>query len=301
MQSVERNRKAMFLFPKKEGRNIILRSLRLYRRCPSGHPPCIDQHQIEMEASPLPVDVLLQILARSDPSTVVRSCATCKLLRRRVTDPAFLCRLGRGSADQFLLALIYHRHVAFRFPWKKGSRPPVFAPSRSFAGGQPNAVPANMKSQLDGPYNPVASRGGLLVLQSEEGPSRLICVCNPVAGRRHVLPPNKLFGDDLHVVMPEDHGGHDMPFKLLVADMLLRTQTYSSEAGAWGRVTSTRNGMTVFPSYQQVQASQVVLGGVAHWLYHQLTAYLVLPCARLGRRHRTSRMDRGPGRLTPAT
>ncbi|KAK3158282.1 hypothetical protein QOZ80_2AG0135110 [Eleusine coracana subsp. coracana] len=203
---------------------------------------------------PLPLDIVLEILARSDASTIARCGATCKLLRHHVTDPAFLRRLDLGSGDHFLLGLLYHRR--FAFPWTETTRfPPLFTSATLSV-----SVVANVTTEMDGPYDPVASSGGLIVPRREDEASRL-CVCDPAAGRRYVLPPKKI-PDRLHVIMPEDQG-----FKLLVADHHLETQTYSSKAGAWGRVTETPAGVP--GAYQQVQPSHVVLGGVAHWLYHQ--------------------------------
>ncbi|CAL5021271.1 unnamed protein product [Urochloa decumbens] len=71
-----------------------------------------------MEASPLPLDLLLEISARCDPATVARCGATCKLLRRHVTDPPFLRRVRAvSSSNRFLVGLLYHRsYISDRDP-----------------------------------------------------------------------------------------------------------------------------------------------------------------------------------------
>jgi hypothetical protein len=46
------------------------------------------------------MDLLLEISARSDPVTLVRSAATCKDLRRHIADPAFHRRIR--PADRFV-------------------------------------------------------------------------------------------------------------------------------------------------------------------------------------------------------
>lgn len=44
----------------------------------------------------LPYDLVLEIVARSDVPTVVRSAATCKPLRRDILSPAFIRRVCHG-------------------------------------------------------------------------------------------------------------------------------------------------------------------------------------------------------------
>lgn len=174
-----------------------------------------------------------------------------------------------ASTSHFLLALLYHRR--FPFPYTETlRRPPLFATATP-----PVSVVANVTAELDGPYDPVASRGGLIVLRREEYASRL-CVCDPVVGRRYVLTPDGIT-DILHVIMPKDgDDGNDLAIKLLVADNGLRTQTYSSKVGAWGEIT--RTPACIPASYQQVRPYQVLLDGVAHWLYRERTTptYTVL-------------------------
>ncbi|RLM80827.1 uncharacterized protein C2845_PM12G18340 [Panicum miliaceum] len=223
-----------------------------------------------MEAPPLPLDLLLlEIFSRSGPATVARCGATCKLLRRHrrhVADRAFLRRLRAASSGRFLIGLLYHRSRSWKGEEKSTRLPPLYAAPKLSAGSTtllPSTVIARLSAELAGPYEPVASRGGLLVLKRGQYHDTSLRVCDPVAGRSYVLPPKRI-SDDLHVVMPEDGEGGGVPFKVLIADSGLRTQTYSSRAGAWGPVQPPQPG--------------VVLGGAAHWLYHQggTRAYSVL-------------------------
>ncbi|CAL4968624.1 unnamed protein product [Urochloa decumbens] len=226
-----------------------------------------------MEASSLPLD-LLEISARCDPATVARCGATCKLLRRHVTDPAFLRRVRAVSfSNRFLVGLLYHRsYISDRDGNRITRRQPLFAAPKSPSSA---AIVARLSGDLAGPSgaDPVASRGGLLLLRSGRRHPTSHHVYDPVAGRRsHVLPPSEV-ASHLHVLMPEDDnegGGGGVPaFKVLVADRGLRTQTYSSRAGAWGPVVTGTTAAHVPWNYEQVQPSQVMLGGVAHWLYRQ--------------------------------
>ncbi|KAF8693506.1 hypothetical protein HU200_038904 [Digitaria exilis] len=240
---------------------------------------------LDTEASPplqLPLDLLLEILARSDPATVARCAATCRLLRRHVADPAFLRRLRAAAAittsdHRFLIGLLYHRGRSSSHG-DMGTRPPPLLKSSS--GSLTNAVIASLSGELAGPDDPVASGGGLLVLRrgNKHYPTTTtLRVFDPVAGRGHVLPPRDIW-DHLLLVMPDEDepgalgGGGDINFKVFIADRDLRTQTYSSKAGAWGPVVrgnTTAACLRVPGDYELVQPwSPVVLGNVAHWLYH---------------------------------
>ncbi|CAL4968588.1 unnamed protein product [Urochloa decumbens] len=83
-------------------------------------------------ASWLPLDLLLEVLARSDPVTISRGAATCKLLRRHVTAAEFLgrllrCRAGPDSGDRFLAAGLFYRRPVKTTPM---SIPVAPGPSR---------------------------------------------------------------------------------------------------------------------------------------------------------------------------
>ncbi|CAN6278975.1 unnamed protein product [Urochloa humidicola] len=232
-----------------------------------------------MEASLLPLDLLLEISARCDPATIARYGATCKLVRRHVTDPAFLRRVraASSSSGRFLIGLLYHRiHSSTRDGEKSTRRQPLLAAPKSSSSAAA-AIAARLSAELAGPpsdADAVASRGGLLLLRSGRRHPTSLRVCAPVAagGRiriHHVLPPGEIAGH-LHVLMPEDDDeGVPAFFKVLVADRDLRTQTYSSRAGAWGPVVTGTTAARVPGHYRQVQPSQVLLGGVAHWLYRK--------------------------------
>lgn len=219
-----------------------------------------------MEASPpLPLDLLLQIFARSDPVTLVRCAATCKLLWSHAADPAFRGRVR--SADRFLIGLLYEyphdRRVKIRTP-------PRFIPAKSPSASPPISVTSFVSSNADlfDSYDLVASRDGLLVLRQWQSTSDLLCVCHPVTGHFSFLPSATIYGNMYVLLRAEDDRHADLSFQLIVVDGLLRTQTLSSKAGAWGVITSTAVPPVV-PYTRRVQPFPVVLGGVAYWLYQQ--------------------------------
>ncbi|PNT70839.1 uncharacterized protein LOC112270969 [Brachypodium distachyon] len=222
----------------------------------------------------LPLDLLAEILSRCDPRTVVRFGTACKLLWRHVSDPALRARLRARlpAADRFLLGLLYQH----------SSPAPLFAaPSSSGSRHLPNGVASSMSAALMDRHEPVASRGGLVVLRSWERPLEL-AVCDPAAGRGGFLPPCDVHPDAYALLLPQDYddgdagaGGSDVDprFELLVMDMDegIRTQTFSSVSRAWGPVVSdaaTGGGVRIPYGYRQVQpTTTVVIGGVAYWLY----------------------------------
>ncbi|TVU48936.1 hypothetical protein EJB05_00222, partial [Eragrostis curvula] len=85
---------------------------------------------------PLPADLLLEIVARSDAATLVRSAATCRSLRRDIRRPAFIRRVCNDGPG----AVVPPRLVSFL---GLESMPPPYAsmPPPSFSLAYP-ATPA---------------------------------------------------------------------------------------------------------------------------------------------------------------
>lgn len=111
--------------------------------------------------------------------------------------------------------------------------------------------------------------------------SPVVTMCSPVTGRCSFLPPVTVEGYS-HVLLPGDgdddkNTGHS--FRLLVVDLLCRTQTFSSRTVVWGPVIKTPSPAEVVPyRCDRVQPAAVVFRGVAHWLCHDpsLQRYHVL-------------------------
>jgi hypothetical protein len=61
----------------------------------------------------LPADLLLEIVACSDPATLVRCAAACKLLRRDILDPSFIRRVTQhgGAVPPCVLAYLRNRSM----------------------------------------------------------------------------------------------------------------------------------------------------------------------------------------------
>jgi hypothetical protein len=129
---------------------------------------------------------------------LVRCAATCRRWRRLVSsEAAYLCRTRRRPPGRFLghLALgFFHRR-------EDAAPAPLFVPTVSatqrFAGLLQQPQPPSLSTLIsdgmfDGSSNIVASRNGLLVVDLRRGKhdrALKLCVCNPMEGVVHVLPP----------------------------------------------------------------------------------------------------------------
>ncbi|KAL6634629.1 hypothetical protein ACP70R_027300 [Stipagrostis hirtigluma subsp. patula] len=228
--------------------------------------------QIRERPPELPVEVHLDIFARVDSVTLVRGAAASKLLRRHINDPAFL-RLRRhadgdgGFVPSLLVGMFfYHFDEVRRFV-------PVSPSSKLRVSLTPSDA-----DHVFGAREPVASRGGLVVLRRRRyvpclsDKSTDLCVYSPVAGWCRLLPPAAVSGDS-HVPLPGDNEddeatAHRSFFRLLVLDeAAARTQTYSSSTGTWGAVTAPPASPGLPNGSWLARPSAVVLHGVAHWLY----------------------------------
>ncbi|GJM96791.1 hypothetical protein PR202_ga13657 [Eleusine coracana subsp. coracana] len=226
-----------------------------------------DATAVHPRLPPLPLDVLLEILKRSDAATFVRAAATAKHIRRTVLDQDFLRdRLVLPSQDYCLhfdpSLLIGVSSAKYR------SAPVTSRPSLGFTAGH----------LLLETFEPVASRVGLVVFRhrprDDRGPAHLR-VCNSLTGCTLRLPPASIDEAYPPALLDVHDAGRD--FKLLVADQQLRTQVYSSKHGKWGMVrwtdvrthasSSSQPSLSTLASY--FASHPVVLGRcatVAHWL-----------------------------------
>ncbi|CAN6323475.1 unnamed protein product [Urochloa humidicola] len=257
----------------------------------------------EWPSSPLPADLLLEILARCDPATIIRCAATCKPWYRSITAPAFpgLLRAHTGRRPVTCLAGWFGGRGGFT----AAAESPVAKTVRSFL---------SRNAALLEPFDLVASRGGLVLFRREEEdatPARgggarrwgrrralsFLWICNPVTGWRRSIPSPAVY-DQAHVLLAGDGGGGGASsFRLVAVDLTkLRTygelsfQTFTASTtsppleeaaedgggGAWGPVTE----LSPPEDFERVvDLTPVVLGRVAHWLFRTWGAYNVLALA----------------------
>ncbi|RCV42104.1 hypothetical protein SETIT_9G188800v2 [Setaria italica] len=141
-----------------------------------------------LPSSPLPADLLLEVLARCDPATVIRCAATCKPWYRCITDPSFprLLRAHTGGGRSVTAA----------------TTSPVAKTIRAFLSR--NA--GHLKS-----FEPWTRR----VVGHATGTSPVdMQVCNPVTGWRRSIPAPAVY-DQAHVLLP---GEDSHSFQLVAMD-----------------------------------------------------------------------------------
>ncbi|TVU37075.1 hypothetical protein EJB05_15541, partial [Eragrostis curvula] len=133
---------------------------------------------------PLPAELLLEIIVRSDAATVLRCAASCKPLRHDILSPAFIrrvCREPDGIVPASLLGFLNLNPEA-----RKGSRPPPAASFKHLALFLSCSVAV---ADLVG-FAHQASRNGLMVLSSEctSKQIRRMCVYDPMTSNCTFFP-----------------------------------------------------------------------------------------------------------------
>ena len=226
------------------------------RKCSSGAPS---------RESSLVLDLLLEIVARSDVTTLVRCAATSRILRRAILDPAFRRRLladddGFAFDPALLLGVSYREHDDNR---DVTTQRVVHSPA-----------PTKLRARLDAdslraPFKPVASGDGLLVLRRING-HRLsdkveLRACDPFTGRVTSLPPTILPNACLHVVLSVDHTAAGRSFELLVADRNLRHRTFSSKNRQWSDIREVSVPQHHHQNQQCDSCCSTVVGRTVYW------------------------------------
>ncbi|KAM0931200.1 hypothetical protein ACQ4PT_000303 [Festuca glaucescens] len=244
----------------------------------------------------LPADLLLEIAARSDPATFVRSAAACKLLRRDILDPSFIRRVTQhgGAVPPYVLVYLHNRQVRGRSQ-NRNLEPlislvhPATKAASSFTDG--NLAPYTLRHSFDilRRYEPLTSRGGLVVLRRRcsipksrmAEPTPCLCVFNPVTGDCTYLPsPPVLYPySNRPYILLTEADGIGCPFLLLVTNVHLwcttgavrvevQTAKTSENGGtSWGPATSAAHHVDPFGLLLQDKHEPVILhGGIIHWL-----------------------------------
>ncbi|KAL6641555.1 hypothetical protein ACP70R_019736 [Stipagrostis hirtigluma subsp. patula] len=238
----------------------------------------------------LPADLLLEIVGRTDAATLVRCAAACRLLRREILSPAFSRRV-RGSPDGGVL-------LGFLCP--EGTTFSLLHPATPAAASlaENHLAPFMSRSAADllEEYQPITSRGGLVVLErpeidwdrrsldGERPPD--MCVWNPMTGDRTFLPFPPDVGPDDHlcgvytyVLLTGAADGIGCPFLLgpVSSDAggssrCIKVRTVSSDAGgSWGPAMTHAGDPGMPPGVLSIgdngcDGDAVVIRGVVHWL-----------------------------------
>ncbi|CAN6185669.1 unnamed protein product [Urochloa humidicola] len=235
------------------------------------------------KAASVPLDVMADIAARSDPVTLVRCAATCSDLRGRVADPAFRRLLRLRQADRFVPSLLRGHlvgksddlvggeeaaadHVWLVETTHTGANAATATVCRAFE--RCHCAPGGGRLRL---HKPVASRDGLLLVRT----ARELRVCDPATGRSQILPPEPNFQGQYVLLVGDGEGSgavgrpfHVTKVDVVLSDLSLRIQTFSSEhGGVWGSCTRIRASQ-LRGSYlpQNGLSTPLVVGNSAYFL-----------------------------------
>ncbi|XBH95038.1 hypothetical protein VPH35_085675 [Triticum aestivum] len=204
----------------------------------------------------LSLDLLLEIVLRSDVTTVVRCAATGRALRRAILGPAFGRRLAlQAAAAKFDPALLLAQHPNYRI---------IHAPD------QANQRLACLDAGTIHPpwLTPLVARDGLFLHR---------CVYRSL-GRISLHVVNTLTGHVTHPpldTVPEAYrrallsAGDGGSFDLLLADNSMRFQIFSSKDGKWGAVRQASFVPPHPPPPPNKWAYRAVVGRTIYWIYRR--------------------------------
>ncbi|CAN6317494.1 unnamed protein product [Urochloa humidicola] len=219
---------------------------------PQQPPPTVDEVEPPSALPTIPADLLPEIAARSDFTTLVRCAACCKSLRAEILRPAFIRRVCRreplagGSASAavppFALGFLHaYDKARIMCADQDQDQPP---PGPCFTAAHPATpdvasffenhlapfVARTAGKRLLGDYEPLTLRNGLVVLRRRYLPgggdrrSSEMCVYDPMSGRRTFLPSPE-------IVRVRDRKASDYGVSYTYA---LLTAADSSEIGGGG-------------------------------------------------------------------
>ncbi|KAM3317816.1 hypothetical protein ACQJBY_035493 [Aegilops geniculata] len=240
-------------------------------------------------AASLPLDVLVDVAARSDPATLLRCAATCVDMRCRVKEYISLRgRLRLRHGDRFVLPLL-RGHLIRERQYGRLIRD---RNKELFMVDTAAADDTTMDTTAISSF-PLASRDGL-VLFRVDGDLR---VCDQATGSSHALPPEPAFpvrvssgaAREISYVLlvggDNDDGaiGVRWHFQVVMAYLevsqhrrCLQLQTFSSEHGTWGHYTEIRAHNLQGSRLDHGLGRALIVGGAMHWLCTTNTGAYVL-------------------------
>ncbi|XBI05511.1 hypothetical protein VPH35_133671 [Triticum aestivum] len=236
-------------------------------------------------ATTLPVDLVLDIVARTDFVTVVRCAAVCKHLRRDILSPLFIRRFSQQAASTMLAHCPYDMQLL-------NPVHPATSAAVQFCHGYLTPCMLRHASNFSGQYYPLTSRGGLVVLRfyekSESERSSGLCVYDPMTGRHTFLSRptgDQTTRDNRHAyVLLTAADGIDCSFMLLfisVCEWGIRVQAATPSSGTWGAITSHVSHPD-FPWMHTIgyNTPAILRGGIINWLVNRRDKILTYDVGR---------------------
>ncbi|KAK3127949.1 hypothetical protein QOZ80_7AG0580540 [Eleusine coracana subsp. coracana] len=247
----------------------------------------------------LPFDVMVEIVACSDPATLVRFAATCREARRRVADdPTFRGRLRLRHTDRFVLPLL-RGHLALECSFFTNNKDVLWLVDTTAA--DVTKLVKVREGLASGPgckhltkLKPVSSRDGVLLIRATNTQSNReeLLVCGTATRRSQILPPQPPKPDTFptwshpqHVLLVGDGetsgdvGEVGRPFQVVNVikvpsskqcrnnnEWCMHIQTFSSENGTWDPYTETRTRANNLIRCGSYESDPLVVDDVLYWM-----------------------------------
>ncbi|KAF8684760.1 hypothetical protein HU200_044182 [Digitaria exilis] len=221
------------------------------------HPPPPPEPEEEEREPALPADLLPEIAARSDVTTLVRFAACCKSLRREILRPAFIRRACR---DPSAAAVVPPCVLGF-----SAAHPATPGVASFFERRLAPFAARTAGASLFGDYEPLtSSRDGLVVLRrrylGDGDQSSDMCVYDPMSGDRTFLPSPPDFK-----IWERGASEYSVSYTyvLLTAAADGIGSSFLVLAAAFNRLGRDTDNLMV-----QTVSDAVVLRGYIHWLMY---------------------------------
>jgi hypothetical protein len=267
---------------------------------PRGNSTCtLEAPPAATDSTTLPSDLLLEIVARSDISTVVAFTAACKLLRGDILSPSFIGHITQrgGTVPPCILAYLNVQDPVYTHDDMDDPPPPPFSlvhPATPAASALLDDHISPFVSRLandllNTEYHALTSRGGLVLFRRQNVINKIpdLCVYDPLSGHRtffpdplYVAPKRRRCLPSYVLLTAED--GIDCSFLLFALDHVctvpgniyattieVHTATSTSSTCAHAIASHDRSGLFSQLSQAMDQNIAVLKGGVIHWLVHE--------------------------------
>ncbi|TVU51476.1 hypothetical protein EJB05_02908, partial [Eragrostis curvula] len=226
------------------------------------------QRRCQREAPPLPLDLVLEIAARSDPTSLVRCAATCKDARRRIADPGFHGSLRLRHADCCFVPSLLRGHLVWNSPRNLYL---VDNATKNATKLQLGAAGRRRTKVLE-------ARGGLLLILTigRDGKEHKLHVFSPITSRSQIVPHQRYEGQYVFLVGDDYRRFRVVKVKSVSWNgngLILQSQIFSSDNGRWGRSVKVPIPY-VHGGWFRLQP--LVTGSALHWLCRSDKLYYIV-------------------------
>ncbi|TVU00372.1 hypothetical protein EJB05_54193, partial [Eragrostis curvula] len=231
------------------------------------------QRRSQREAPPLPLDLVLEIATRSDPTTLVRCAATCKDVRRRITDQAFHGSLRLHHADGCLVPSLLRGHLV----WNTVRDLLLIDNATKHATKLPLGTACWPRPKV------LAARDGLILIITIGSKEHRLYVFSPTKGHIQFVPHQRYDGQYVLLAGDDDDNVNRSCRSFRVVKVksvswngnrrVLQFQPFFSEDGRWGRSVKVP---IPYVHGGWFRLHPLVTNGALHWLCRSDKLYYIV-------------------------